>query len=172
MEFFSGNRVIVNPLRIKRWIIDELESSMVLYYTGNSRSSDKIIQEQQNNTLSGNSIAVEAMHAVKQSSVEMKEALLKGDVSRFADVLGRSWAEKKKMAHSISNSHIENIYKAAISAGALSGKVSGAGGGGFMMFVVEPEKKCSVIKALNTFGGRALNFHFSEGGCHGWKIYN
>ena len=172
MEFFSDDRVIVNPLRIKRWIVDELESSMVLYYTGNSRSSDEIIQEQKKNTLSGNTIAIEAMHAIKQSSVDMKEALLKGDVPTFAHILGKSWHEKKKMAQSKTNSHIDKIYHAATEAGAISGKVSGAGGGGFMMFVVEPEKKVNVFNTLSAFGGKPVHFHFSEGGCHGWKIYN
>jgi len=172
MEFLSDNRVIVNPLRIKRWIVDELESSMILYYTGASRSSAKIIEEQKQNTISGNTSAIDAMHAIKQSSVEMKEALLKGDVGKFASILGNAWHEKKKMAHSITNKHIDEIYDAAIKSGAVAGKVSGAGGGGFMMFVVEPEKKVNVTNILSSFGGKPLHFHFSEGGCHGWKIYN
>jgi D-glycero-alpha-D-manno-heptose-7-phosphate kinase len=172
MEFLRDDNVIVNPLRIKRWIVDELESSMILYYTGNSRSSAQIIEEQKQNTLSGNVAAIEAMHAIKQSSVDMKEALLKGDIAKFAQILGSAWNEKKKMAHSITNSHIDAIYETAVAAGAIAGKVSGAGGGGFMMFVVEPEKKVNVFNTLSKFGGKPLHFHFSEGGCHGWKIYN
>jgi len=172
MEFLNDNRVIVNPLRIKRWIVDELESSMLLYYTGNSRSSAKIIEEQKQNTISGNTTAIDAMHAIKQSSTDMKEALLKGDITKFAAILGNAWHEKKKMAHSITNSHIDEIYNAAIAGGAIAGKVSGAGGGGFMMFVVEPEKKINVYNILSSFGGKPMHFHFSEGGCHGWKIYN
>nr|WP_294795883.1 GHMP kinase [uncultured Mucilaginibacter sp.] len=172
MEFLGESKVIVNPLRIKRWIIDELESSMVLYYTGASRSSAKIIEEQKKNTSSGNVIAIDAMHAIKQSATDMKEALLKGDISSYARILGQAWEEKKKMAHSITNDSIEAVYNAAMSAGAIAGKVSGAGGGGFMMFVVDPEKKLSLVNALNNFNGKVIGFHFSEGGCHGWKIYN
>lgn len=171
MEFLKEDKVIVNPLRIKRWIIDELESSMVLYYTGASRSSADIIKEQQKNTSAGDTRAVSAMHNIKQGAVEMKEALLKGDIGWFARLLGSSWANKKKMAASISNSLIESIYDAAIEAGAIAGKVSGAGGGGFMMFVVNPEKRISVVNRLCKFDGQVINFHFSEGGCHGWKIY-
>ncbi len=172
MEFLKEDKVIVNPLRIKRWIIDELESSMVLFFTGASRSSAKIIEEQQKNTSQGNVSAIEAMHNIKQSAIDMKEALLKGDINSYAKILGSAWADKKKMANSISNGSIDLIYDTAISAGALSGKVSGAGGGGFMMFVVDPEKRLNVINALKTFDGRVMPFHFSEGGCHGWKIYN
>jgi len=172
MEFLKEDKVIVNPLRIKRWIIDELESSMVLFFTGASRSSAKIIEEQQKNTSQGNTVAIDAMHSIKQSAVDMKEALLKGDIPSYARILGQGWADKKKMAHSITNSAIDLVYNTVMEAGALAGKVSGAGGGGFMMFVVDPEKKLNVINALKQFDGRVMPFHFSEGGCHGWKIYN
>jgi len=172
MEFLKEDKVIVNPLRIKRWIIDELESSMVLFFTGASRSSAKIIEEQQKNTSQGNTIAIGAMHSIKQSAVDMKEALLKGDIPSYARILGGAWADKKKMAHSITNNSIDLVYDTAMASGALAGKVSGAGGGGFMMFVVDPEKKLNVINALKKFDGKVMPFHFSEGGCHGWKIYN
>lgn len=172
MEFLQQGKVIVNPLRIKRWIIDELESSMVLFFTGASRSSAKIIEEQKTNTSKGNRESIDAMHSLKQAAVDMKEALLKGDIKNYARILGKSWAEKKKMAQSITNSNIDLTYDAAMEAGALAGKVSGAGGGGFMMFVVNPEKKLDVISALKKFQGTVMPFHFTEGGCHGWKIYN
>lgn len=172
IEFVDNDKVIVNPLRIKRWIIDELESSMLLFYTGASRSSAQIIEDQQKNTKEGNQGAIQAMHDIKQSAVTMKEALLKGDISYFASILGKAWSDKKKMANSITNSSINEIYDAAIKAGAIAGKVSGAGGGGFMMFVIDPEKKVAVSEVLNTFQGQIIGFHFSEGGCHGWKIYS
>lgn len=171
MEFLKDERVIVNPLRIKRWIVDELEASMVLYYTGASRSSAKIIDEQKQNTSSGNQTAIEAMHRIKHSSIEMKEAVLKGDIEGFASILGKGWSDKKKMAHSISNSSIDHVFDVAMNAGAITGKVSGAGGGGFIMFVVDPVKRVEVVKALKELDGRVVDFQFSEGGCHGWKIY-
>jgi D-glycero-alpha-D-manno-heptose-7-phosphate kinase len=169
---FAADKVIINPLRMKRWIIDELESSMILYYTGASRSSAMIIQEQQKNTTNGNKEAIEATHRIKQNAIDMKEALLKGDIRKYAEIVGASWTNKKQMASPISNDHIDQLYQAAKEAGAITGKISGAGGGGFMMFVVDPEKKIQVINALNKFNGRVIGFHFSEGGCHGWKINN
>jgi D-glycero-alpha-D-manno-heptose-7-phosphate kinase len=172
MEFFDDNRIIVNPLRVKRWIIDELESSMLLYYTGASRSSAAIIDEQSNNTSSGNVIAIEAMHQIKKSSIELKEALLKGDINSFSSILGAAWENKKKMASSITNEEINRVFEIAIDAGAISGKVSGAGGGGFIMFMIDPVKKVQVMNALNQLQGRVVGFQFSEGGCHGWKIFN
>jgi D-glycero-alpha-D-manno-heptose-7-phosphate kinase len=170
IEFSKDDRVIVNPLRVKRWIIDELEVSMVLFYTGASRSSDKIIREQQDNTRKGKKIPVEATHRIKQNSYIMKELLLKGDVIEFARTLDKEWENKKKMASSITTRNIEKIYESALKAGAYGGKVSGAGGGGFMFFMVDPAKRLNLINTLNKFNGNVLNFHFSEIGCQGWKI--
>jgi len=172
MEFYDEDKVIVNPLRVKNWVKDELQASMVLYYTGVSRESAKIIDEQKNNIELGNKQSIEAMHALKKGAVQMKEAILKGDIESFSSLLGASWMEKKKMANNISNPMIEEIFDVALKNGANGGKVSGAGGGGFIMFVIDPVRKLDVIKALNKFGGRTINFNFSEGGCHGWKLFN
>jgi len=172
MEFFKDEKVIVNPLRIKQWIVDELESHMILYFTGASRSSARIIEEQRKNTFDGNVDAIEAMHRIKQSSIEMKEAILKGDILRFAGILGQAWEDKKKMAHSITNEKIDSVFGAAMKAGAVTGKVSGAGGGGFIMFIVDPVKRIGVVKALKKLEGEVVDFQFSSGGCHGWKIFN
>jgi D-glycero-alpha-D-manno-heptose-7-phosphate kinase len=172
MEFLKNDLVIVNPLKIKRWIVDELEASMVLYFTGASRSSAAIIDEQKKNANSGNQQAIEAMHKVKQSAVDMKLALLRGDMAKLARVLGESWENKKKMAVSISNPDIQKAMDVAIAAGAISGKVSGAGGGGFIMLMVEPIRKKEVIEALNELNGFVMPFQFTEGGAHGWKIYD
>ena len=171
MEFYKDDRVIVNPLRVKRWIVDELEASMVLYYTGASRSSAKIIDEQKKNTSTGNAVAIEAMHQIKHSASEMKEAILKGDIKRYAQILGEGWISKKKMAASISNDGIDKIFDIATEAGSISGKVSGAGGGGFIMFVVTPTRKMELIKRLKQLDGLVVPFQFNEGGCHGWRIY-
>ena len=170
IEFYKDDRVIVNPLRMKRWIVDELEVSMVLFYTGASRASDKIIREQQKNTRTGKKLQIEATHRIKHNSYVMKDLLLKGDILKFAKALGNEWENKKKMASSITNKNIEKIYSAAIKSGAYGGKVSGAGGGGFMFFTIDPVKRLNLINTLNRFNGKVLNFHFSENGCQGWKI--
>jgi D-glycero-alpha-D-manno-heptose-7-phosphate kinase len=172
IEFLKDDVVIVNPLKIKRWIIDELEASMLLYFTGRSRSSAAIIDEQQKNTQQKNSEAIEAMHRIKQSAVDTKLALLKGDIDAFANILYDAWENKKKMANGITNPVIQKAMDVAIQAGAKAGKVSGAGGGGFIMFVVEPTRKKEVEEALKKLDGFVMPFNFSDGGAHGWKIYD
>ena len=144
---------------------------MVLYFTGASRESAKIIDEQKKNTSEGKNDAVEAMHLIKQSAVDMKLAILKGDVDGFADILRSGWENKKRMATHISNPMIQEAMDVAMASGAKAGKVSGAGGGGFIMFVVEPTRKKEVEKSLKSLGGIVMPFQFTEGGAHGWKIY-
>lgn len=171
MEFHKDDLVIINPLKIKRWIIDELEGSIVLYFTGASRAGAVIINEQRENTEKGKPEAIEAMHAIKQSAIDMKHALLKGDMHAFATILGKGWENKKKMASAISNPMIQEAFDVALKAGAVAGKVSGAGGGGFIMFMVNPVKKKVVSDALSKLPGFVMPFQFTEGGAHGWKIY-
>ncbi len=170
MEFLPSDMVIVNPLRVKEWIVQELEGSMLLYFTGRSRSSAAIISEQQKATSGGHTPAVEAMHRIKQSAVDMKLALLQGDMARFASILGAAWEDKKKMAGAITNPMIQEAFDVALGAGAVSGKVSGAGGGGFMMFMVPPEKRMAVVEALQALPGRVVPFQFTEKGAVSWKL--
>ncbi|MBO4454912.1 MAG: dehydrogenase [Bacteroidales bacterium] len=172
IEFLTDDRVIVNPLKVKRWITDELEASLLLYFTGRSRSSARIIDEQKRNASSGSKTPIEALHLIKQSAVDMKAAILKGDMGEFARIVARGWEEKKKLAGGITTPVIEEAFSVAIPAGAKAGKVSGAGGGGFIMFVVEPTLKKQVEEALSALDGYVLPFQFTDGGAHGWKIYD
>lgn len=170
MEFYSDERAIINPLRIKNWILCELEASLVLYFTGVSRESAHIIADQSNNVKSGAMNALEAMHGIKREAVVMKECLLRGDFLGLVESMRQGWENKKRSAKTVSNPHIDAIYDAAIQAGALAGKVSGAGGGGFMWFFVPTEKRMDVIRTLNQFGGQASNCHFTKHGTQAWKI--
>jgi D-glycero-alpha-D-manno-heptose-7-phosphate kinase len=169
MEFYADNQAIINPLRIKNWIVCELESLLLLYYTGISRQSAKIISDQSNNVKSGVSEAIEAMHAMKNEAFVMKESLLKGDFPGMVEAMIQGWESKKISAKTVSNPHMNNVYDAAIEAGALAGKVSGAGGGGFMMFFVPPEKRMDVVRTLNQLGGQVSNCHFTQQGSHAWS---
>lgn len=170
IEFGSEGRVLVNPLRIKEWVVNELEASTVLYYTGQSRESAAIIQKQIDNTERADVRSIEAMHALKNDAVSMKEAILRGDLNGYASILGRSWVAKKQMAQGISNAMIDGVYDAALAAGALSGKISGAGGGGFMMFFVPPERRMQLIQRLAQFEGQVMNFHFTPVGAQSWTL--
>ena len=170
MEFYADEHAIINPLRIKNWIICELEASLVLFYTGVSRESAKIIADQSANMTNGTSDAIEAMHGLKREALRMKECLLKGDFQGIVDSMLEGWESKKRSAKTVSTPHIEEIYNAAIAAGALAGKISGAGGGGFMMFFVPPDKRMNVIRALNKFEAQVSNCHFTKHGTQAWKI--
>jgi D-glycero-alpha-D-manno-heptose-7-phosphate kinase len=170
MEFYAGDKVIVNPLRIKQEYLSELENNLVLYFTATSRESATIIKEQQRNVLDKNEKSIEAMHQLKEQARMMKEALLKGRLHEFGEVLDFGFQQKRKMAHNISNTNIENIYEAAKKAGATGGKISGAGGGGFMTFYCPGNTRYKVIETLNTFGGEVKPYQFTSHGLHTWTI--
>jgi D-glycero-alpha-D-manno-heptose-7-phosphate kinase len=172
MEFFENEKVIVNPLRLKRWIRNELEASLVLYYTGVSRESASIINEQIEHTKHGNNKNIESMHEMKRQAVLMKEALLKGDFKAFSQCLLDGWAAKRNVATSISNPFLDELYQFAIDNGAESAKISGAGGGGFMMIFCNPCNKVKLIRALRNKGGMVLTPSFTEIGTQAWTIYN
>lgn len=170
MEFYAGDRVIVNPLRIKDWILAELESSLVLCFTGVSRASAKIIDEQSRNISQGDAGSLDAMHRLKDEAGRMKEALLRGDFARLAEVMQAGWLAKKQSAASISNPRIEEIEAVASAHGARATKVSGAGGGGFMIFLCDPADRIGLARALTTAGGTLYDAHFTLHGATAWKV--
>ena len=170
MEFYKDERVVINPLRIKKWIICELEASLILYFTGVSRESAHIIADQSSNIKSGSTDALAAMHGIKSEALAMKECLLKGDFQGLVQSIRIGWDNKKCSAKMVSNPHIDSIYEASISSGALAGKVSGAGGGGFMWFFVPTDKRMNVVRTLNDFGGQVSNCHFTKHGTQAWRI--
>lgn len=170
MEFYAEDRAVINSLRIKNWIICELEASLVLFFTGVSRESANIIADQSSNVKSGSADALEAMHGLKREAMVMKECLLRGDFAGLVESMRLGWENKKRSAKTVSNPHIDLIYATAIKAGALAGKVSGAGGGGFMLFFVPTEKRMDVVRALNTFEGQVSNCHFTKHGTQAWRV--
>jgi D-glycero-alpha-D-manno-heptose-7-phosphate kinase len=113
---------------------------------------------------------LEALHRLKIDALDMKQALLGGDIMGMAEILDRSWESKKATASNISNPHIDSLYAAARSAGALGGKISGAGGGGFMMFICAPEDRWGLIETLNDADGRASAVKFTHQGSETWRV--
>jgi D-glycero-alpha-D-manno-heptose-7-phosphate kinase len=170
MEFYADDRVIVNPLRIKDWVWAELEASLVLYFTGVSRASADIIDQQSRNIGDKNQASIDAMHQLRQEAVQMKECILRGDLRGLESTLQAGWVAKKKTATSISNPLIEQVECTAFAHGARAAKVSGAGGGGFMMFLCSPEDRIGLIRALLEHGGSILDFHFTQQGATSWRI--
>jgi len=170
MEFYDHNRVVVNPLRIRESIIYELEASLILYYSGISRLSATVIADQSANIRENRQDATEAMHGLKQEALTMKECLLRGNFDGLVESMKMGWENKKRSSGSVSNEIIELAYQTALDAGALAGKVSGAGGGGFMLFYTPTEKRIDVMRALTKLGGVVSNCHFTQDGSQAWRI--
>ncbi len=168
MEFYKDDKTIVNPLRIKPEYIYELEKNTVLFYTSKSRESASIIDEQVANVKAKNMSSIEAMHHIKEQSIMMKEALLKGELSKIGEIFDYGHKHKKNMAAKISNEHLENIYNTAKKAGATGGKISGAGGGGFMAFYCPGTSRYDVISALSAYEGSVIPFLFTKYGLTRW----
>ena len=169
MEFQNNDLVIVNPLRINKKIMFELEYSLLLYYTGKSRSSAKIIDYQSKNIGLNKSKSVDEMHNIKKLAFELKNCVLLGDLKSFGPILHEGWMSKKNTAKEISSKSIDNVYQAALNSGATGGKVSGAGGGGFFIFYCPGNSKFNVIKNLSKFEGRFENFQFALNGVNSWE---
>jgi D-glycero-alpha-D-manno-heptose-7-phosphate kinase len=170
MEFYNEDKVIVNPLRIRPEYLHELENNLVLYFTDTSRESAAIIKEQVSNVNSKNEKSIEAMHHLKEQAKMMKEALLRGKLNDIGEILDYGFLQKRQMAHNISNSKIESIYDAAKAAGATGGKISGAGGGGFMIFYCPGNTRYAVIDTLNNFGGEVKKYSFTKYGLSSWTV--
>jgi D-glycero-alpha-D-manno-heptose-7-phosphate kinase len=165
---FHGDRVIVNPLRVRADSLNELEQNLLLCYTGTTRLSDRIIEDQTQRFHDGNEGTVSGLQRQKELAVEMKDALLRGRLSEFGGLLAEAWHYKKKMSTRISNPLIDEAYDVAVKNGALGGKVTGAGGGGYMLFYCDSFKRHRVASALSEMGVIATDFAFEPHGLVTW----
>lgn len=170
MEFKKDGKTIVNPLRIDKQIINELECSLLLYYNGRSRSSAQIINEQIKNTKNKNEKTVDAMHVLKQCAYDMKDSILIGDIESFAQILRETWENKKKTSSIVSNKDLETVINFAMANGAEAVKVSGAGGGGFLMLYTNPMNRQQLIDAMKNLDGALYPVKFSKSGVDSWVI--
>ncbi len=168
MEFLQDDNVIVNPLRIKDEILQELEYHLVLLYTQTTRESAKIIEQQKENIKNKDQSALDATLALKKQAFMMKEALLKGELHKIGKILDNGWQFKKKMAKGITNDLIDKIYSSALKAGASGGKISGAGGGGFMLFYCPGNTRYELEKALKPLGAQIVRYNFLQKGLTTW----
>ncbi len=169
IEFGPGeSRVLVNPLSISEAMRIKLEISTVLFYCGKSRQSSIIIEEQILNIKRSLPSTLDAMHKIKDLTKDCKEALLQSNMALYVKTLQNSWISKKELSTKITNPSLDLIYNDIINTGALCGKISGAGGGGFFMFLVDPENRFSVIEKLNQYNGQVVNFHFTDKGAESW----
>ncbi|MCF4167259.1 GHMP kinase [Zavarzinia compransoris] len=170
IEFLADDRVIVNPLRVSEAVVNELESSLVVCFSGRSRASAEIIDRQQAGLNTASAKTIDAMQKLKIDAVEMKRALLVGNLRRMADILNESWKAKQATATGVSTDRIDELFRIAFKHGAEGGKVSGAGGGGFMFFMVQPENRYSLLQALNDAGGQSSPVKFNDVGSQAWQL--
>jgi D-glycero-alpha-D-manno-heptose-7-phosphate kinase len=170
MEFYKDDKVIVNPLRIKQQYLFELENNLLLYYTSTSRESAEIIRKQRKNVTDKKERSIDAMHHLKEQAQRMKEVVLRGRLNEIGEILDYGFQQKRQMAEGISNDLMEDIYETAKKAGATGGKISGAGGGGFMIFYCPVNTKYNVIRELERFGGQHRPYQFVEHGLKTWTI--
>ena len=170
MEFKQNGTTVVNPLRVEKSIINELECSLILYYGGRSRESAKIIDEQEKNTKQKNTKTVEAMHELKKSALVMKDYVLTGDFDSFAELLRKTWEEKKKTASIISNQDLEKNIEYVLNNGGEAVKVSGAGGGGVLMVYCNPINRQKLLDALKKLPGVVFPVKFAKNGAESWVI--
>lgn len=172
MEFLAGDKVIVNPLQLKEEIVQELEFNLLLYFTATQRLSATIINEQVKNVNEKNEKSIEAMHNLKEQAHQMKDSLLRGELNEIGKILHFGWENKKRIAHSISNTLIDTTYETALQHGATGGKISGAGGGGFMFFFCPGVTKIKVARAIENLGGKVQSFKFTKDGLITWTSHS
>lgn len=169
---FYGDHAVVNPLRIPPETVNELEHNLLLCYTGATHVSDGIIADQTSRFVAGETDTVEGLRFQKELATEMKKALLQGRLRDFADLLGEAWRQKKRMSPLIATSFIDEAYEEAIKQGALSGKVTGAGGGGYMLFYCDYRRKHRVAEALTRMGASVADFAFDLNGLSTWRAHD
>ena len=163
-----GERVVVNPLRVRDSIVGELEINLLLCYTGLTRASNRIIDDQTSRVREKSEETLEGLRAQKDLAYEMKTHLLRGELDAFGVLLGEAWQQKKKMSPMISNPRIDEIYEVAMEHAALGGKVTGAGGGGYILFYCDFSKKHRLAEALVRMDAPVTEFSFAPRGVATW----
>jgi D-glycero-alpha-D-manno-heptose-7-phosphate kinase len=166
---FHSESTTVNPLRIKRDILNELEYSLLLCYTGKTRLSANILSEQIDKYVKKEKKSIEALDEIKAICVDMKNALLKGHLGEFGELLHKGWMHKKTLASKISNPEIDKLYETARANGAIGGKLLGAGGGGYLLLFCDFDKKHIIAEKLENLGGQIVNFGFDYQGLQSWN---
>jgi D-glycero-alpha-D-manno-heptose-7-phosphate kinase len=167
---FGADRVIVNPLRVSADVVNELEHNMLLCYTGSTRRSDGVIEDQTARYEGGDADTLAALRNQKELAVDMKNALVRRRPDEFGSLLHQAWTQKRRMSPKIATGFIDEAYAAARRAGALGGKVTGAGGGGYMLFYCEFRRKHRVAEVLARMGGEVTEFAFAAQGLTTWSM--
>jgi D-glycero-alpha-D-manno-heptose-7-phosphate kinase len=161
---FSREGVAVEPVKARREVVHTLERNILLFFTGTARNSADILSRQRESSARDEPRVIESLHAIKAMAKETLACLEQGDLTRYGRLLHESWQRKKQLAPGITNPLIDECYEAALSAGAVGGKITGAGGGGFLMVYCEPPFQEAVTQALEARGLRRMEFRFDYEG--------
>lgn len=167
---FLGSTVVVNPLRVDLNSLNELEYNLLLCYTGRTRTSAHILDRQIQSYEQKRGEVLLALARIKAITIEMKNRLLQGRLNDFGALLDEEWQNKKHLDSEISNPRIEEMYETARSAGALGGKLAGAGAGGYLLFYCKFDRKHLVAAALERMGGQVVEFGFEPRGLQTWSV--
>ena len=167
---FLGEKTIVNPLRVKREIINELEYRLMLCYTGKTRLSAGIIDDQVRGYTEKKEDVVRALDETKALAITMKNTLLLGQIDEFGCLMNQGWLSKKKFTPKMTNTHIDELYDVALQNGAIGGKLLGAGGGGYLLLLCEFDKRHILAQKLEEHGGKVVNFAFEFNGLQTWEV--
>ena len=163
---FGKDGVTVEPVALAPEAQAGLERHLALYFTGGTRQAGSILREQRTRTVTGEARTIESLHAIKEAVVPMRRALEAGDYTRVGALLHEAWGLKRQVSSGISTSAIDEAYDAALAAGALGGKITGAGGGGFLLLLVPPAAQRGVRAALEPLGLRHMSFRLEPRGAH------
>jgi D-glycero-alpha-D-manno-heptose-7-phosphate kinase len=170
IEFRTNSQVIVNPLRIEPRIIHELQYNMLLVFTGSTRASSTIIEAQVAGYVDRRPGVTEAMDRMKSLTFEAKDALLTGRLQDLGEILHEEFLAKKRTAAAVAPPRIEEMYEEARRLGVIGGKISGAGGGGFMFLYCPYDRKPAVTERLVAMGARVLPVAFEPDGLQSWVM--
>jgi D-glycero-alpha-D-manno-heptose-7-phosphate kinase len=165
---FDSSGVHVTPLRCSAELLSELHYHLLLCYTGTTRLSGNILAEQTANVVEQRGTVMESLAGIKHLTYALKRALLKGRLLEFGQLLDEAWRLKRKLASAISNAQIEELYETAKGAGAIGGKILGAGGGGHLLLFAPFNKRARVREALEAAGARIVDFQFECDGATSW----
>jgi D-glycero-alpha-D-manno-heptose-7-phosphate kinase len=157
---FTNEGVRVTPLKMSGSTVRTLEKRIMLFYTGATRQAREILSEQREKSEQRSGRTIEALHQIKALGWQIKEAIEQGNLDDFGSMLHESWQHKKQLASGVTNSFIDQSYDAALQAGAIGGKITGAGGGGFLMLYCHEDHQDNVRVALETLGLRQIRCAF------------
>ena len=169
---FSKDNTLVYPLRLKKDVIKELESHLMLCYIGKSRSSSQVHESQEKAFFEDNEEKVETLIKLKKLTYDIREALLTNNLATFGRLLNESWMAKRSLSKKISNEIVDKLYETGIKNGAYGGRLLGAGDGGYLLFFYSPKRRNDLILALVENGGEILDFNFDREGTSVWVTNN